>query len=82
MGTHDDSIAAAASTSKSQALVPLHRGFDWLIFGHFRMGRFSGATSSSMLRATPRRGQSPRRFKPTYGQNLKIFHMSLNLPKN
>ena len=34
-------------------LVPLHRGFDWLIFGHFRMGRFSGATSSSMLRWTP-----------------------------
>ena len=34
-------------------LVPRHRGFDWLIFGHFRMGRCSGATSSSMLRATP-----------------------------
>ena len=41
-------------------LVPLHRGFDWLIFGHFRMGRFSGATSSSMLRATP----GWRRIKP------------------
>src|ERR1700731_1538144 len=37
----------------TSALVPLHRGFDWLIFGHFRMGRFSGATSRSMLRATP-----------------------------
>jgi putative acetyltransferase len=43
------------STSELQqaALVPRHRGFDWLIFGHFRMGRCSGATSSSMLRATP-----------------------------
>ena len=41
-------------------LVPLHRGFDWLIFGHFRIGRFSGATSSSMLRATP----GWRRIKP------------------
>ena len=41
-------------------LVPLHRGFDWLIFGHFRMGRFSGATSSSMLRARP----GWRRIKP------------------
>jgi hypothetical protein len=44
----------------TSALVPLHRGFDWLIFGHFRMGRFSGATSSSMLRATP----GWRRIKP------------------
>ena len=42
------------------SLVPLHRDFDWLIFGHFRMGRFSGATSSSMLRATP----GWRRIKP------------------
>ena len=41
-------------------LVPLHKGFDWLIFGHFGMGRFSGATSSSMLRATP----GWRRIKP------------------
>ena len=44
----------------ADGLVPLHRGFDWLIFGHFRMGRFSGATSSSMLRATP----GWRRIKP------------------
>ena len=44
----------------TEYLVPLHRGFDWLIFGHFRMGRFSGATSSSMLRATP----GWRRIKP------------------
>ena len=48
------------ATMPSQTLVPLHRGFDWLIFGHFRMGRFSGATSSSMLRATP----GWRRIKP------------------
>src|SRR5712671_23977 len=41
-------------------LVPLHRGFDWLIFSHFKMGRFSGATSSSMLLATP----GWRRIKP------------------
>ena len=47
---------AAASLRK----LPLHKGFDWLIFGHFRMGRFSGATSSSMLRATP----GWRRIKP------------------
>jgi hypothetical protein len=30
-------------------LVARHRGFDRLIFGHFRMGKSSGATSSSML---------------------------------
>jgi NitT/TauT family transport system permease protein len=34
-------------------LVARHRGFDRLIFGHFRMGKSSGATSSSMLRGTP-----------------------------
>ena len=44
----------------AEVLVPLHKGFDWLIFGHFGMGRFSGATSSSMLRATP----GWRRIKP------------------
>ena len=48
------------STPKTKAREAVHRGFDWLIFGHFRMGRFSGATSSSMLRATP----GWRRIKP------------------
>jgi hypothetical protein len=34
-------------------LVPLHRGFDGLILVHSRIGKFSGATRISMLRATP-----------------------------
>jgi hypothetical protein len=34
-------------------LVPRHRGFDRLILGYLRMGKSSGATSSSMLRGTP-----------------------------
>jgi hypothetical protein len=34
-------------------LVARHRGFDWLISSHFRMGSSLGAMSSSMLRGTP-----------------------------
>ena len=35
------------------ALVLRHRGFDGLVASHCRMGRFSGATRSSMLLGTP-----------------------------
>jgi len=41
-------------------LVPRHRGFDWLISSHLRMGISSGGTRSWMLRATP----GWRRIKP------------------
>jgi hypothetical protein len=34
-------------------LVPRHRGFDWLISSHLRMGMSFGGTRTSMLRATP-----------------------------
>ena len=34
-------------------LVPRHRGFDGLISSHSRIGRFCGATRSSMLLGTP-----------------------------
>jgi tripartite-type tricarboxylate transporter receptor subunit TctC len=40
-------------TGTQFALVARHKGFDRLIFGHFRMGKSSGATRSSMLRGTP-----------------------------
>ena len=50
-------------------LVPRHRGFDWLIFGHFRMGKFSGATRSSMLRATP----GWRRIRPARSRVSTIW---------
>jgi hypothetical protein len=34
-------------------LVPRHSDFDGLIWSHFRIGKCSGATSSSMLRGAP-----------------------------
>ena len=37
----------------NSGLVPRHRGFDWLIWSHFKIGRSGGATRSSMLLATP-----------------------------
>jgi hypothetical protein len=36
-----------------EQLVPRHRGFDWLILSHLRMGSCSEGTRSSMLRGTP-----------------------------
>jgi putative ABC transport system substrate-binding protein len=49
-------IAAALMPKRLEVLrelVPRHRGFDWLNSSHFKMGNFSGAISSSMLRGTP-----------------------------
>ena len=43
----------AGPISRSSALVARHRDFDWLIFAYSRMGKSSGAMSSSMLRGTP-----------------------------
>ena len=40
-------------TEAAKGLVPRHRGFDRLISIYSRMGKFCGATSSSMLRGTP-----------------------------
>jgi ATP-dependent protease ClpP protease subunit len=45
--------AANKWLGRYEDLVPRHRGFDRLIFGHSRIGRCCGATRSSMLRATP-----------------------------
>jgi hypothetical protein len=52
-GPASQSSANFRPDAVGRGLVARHRGFDRLIFGHFRMGKSFGATSSSMLRGTP-----------------------------